>query len=50
MPRINQSTPVLTTVDIHNIVILDRSGSMKGEKYHATVEWIVVNGTKYIKE
>ncbi len=40
MPRINQSTPILTTVGIHNIVILDRSGSMKGEKYYAAVEGI----------
>jgi uncharacterized protein YegL len=41
MPRINPVTPVVsTTVGIHNIVILDRSGSMQGEKYHAAVEGI----------
>lgn len=40
MPRINQTTPPPTVVGIHNIVILDRSGSMRGEKYRAAVEGI----------
>lgn len=42
MPRINPVTPttVSTNVGIHNIVILDRSGSMQGEKYNAAVEGI----------
>lgn len=40
MPRISQSTSTLVSVGIHNIVILDRSGSMQGEKYHAAVEGI----------